>query len=595
MASSRSLVGRRFEPLPLGSIRPEGWLGAQLRIQAEGLSGHLDELWPDVADSGWIGGQSEGWERGPYWLDGVVPLAYLLDDARLQAKVERWCDYILTHQQEDGWLGPLRSASRQGYPHDPWPVYVALKALTQYHEATGDERVPVAIARFLRRLDTLLDEQPLRSWGRMRWADLVLTIHWLWERSREDWLLELAAKVRAQGFDWRYHFDHFAQRERCLPEECDLTTHIVNNAMAIKAPGVWYRQSGDPADRDAALQTIDLLDRYHGQATGVFTGDEHLAGRSPSQGTELCAVVEYMYSLETLLPVLGEPKLADRLERIAYNALPATLTPEMWAHQYDQQANQVVCKVAPERVYTSNGPDSNLFGLEPNFGCCTANLHQGWPKLASHLWMRTPDGGLAAVAYAPSTVRTEVGGRQVEVTLETDYPFGDSLTFRVRADQRVRFQLYLRVPAWAEGPQLVMPDGSRSSPTPGEFHVLDREWERGDVITLRLPAGARLESRHRGAVAISRGPLVYALRLEEEWRQVGGELPAADWEVYPRSSWNYALLVDGANPEADLRFQPGRVGERPFSPDGAPVRVTVKGRQVPEWALERNAAGPVPE
>ncbi|MBC7317423.1 MAG: hypothetical protein H5T70_13450, partial [Chloroflexi bacterium] len=82
MASLRPLA---FEPLPLGSIYPAGWLAHQLRLQAEGLSGHLDEFWPDVAQSAWIGGTAEGWERGPYWLDGLVPLAFLLKDARLQA------------------------------------------------------------------------------------------------------------------------------------------------------------------------------------------------------------------------------------------------------------------------------------------------------------------------------------------------------------------------------------------------------------------------------------------------------------------------------------------------------------------------------
>jgi hypothetical protein len=95
-------------PLPLGAVRPLGWLQRQLRTQADGLSGHLDEFWPDVAESGWIGGHAEGWERGPYWLDGIVPLAVLLGDARLWAKVYRWMDHILAHQQNDGWLGPVR-------------------------------------------------------------------------------------------------------------------------------------------------------------------------------------------------------------------------------------------------------------------------------------------------------------------------------------------------------------------------------------------------------------------------------------------------------------------------------------------------------
>src|SRR5215475_4352514 len=153
-----------------------------------------------------------------------------------------------------------------------------------------------------------------------------------------------------------------------------------------------------------------MLDKFHGQATGMFTCDEHLAGRNPSQGTELCTVVETMFSLEVLTSILGDPKLADRLERIAFNALPATFKPDMCAHQYDQQANQVVCRVAKERVYVNNNEDSNIFGLEPNFGCCTANMHQGWPKFAANLWMSSVDDGLAVAAYAPSVVNSMVKG-----------------------------------------------------------------------------------------------------------------------------------------------------------------------------------------
>ena len=148
-AGEMKLLTPTLIPLPLGSIRPAGWLRDQLRIQADGLSGHLDEFWPDVRDSGWIGGDAEGWERGPYWLDGIVPLAFLLNDTKLLAKARRWMDYILTHQQPDGWLGPCnakRSGNWYGEPYDPWPVFIFLKALTQYAEATEDRRAIPAIA-----------------------------------------------------------------------------------------------------------------------------------------------------------------------------------------------------------------------------------------------------------------------------------------------------------------------------------------------------------------------------------------------------------------------------------------------------------------
>ena len=205
--SADGLVPLTLRPLPLGRVVPRGWLRHQLRLQARGLTGHLDTFWPDVAESGWIGGKAEGWERGPYWLDGVVPLAYLLNDADLLAKVRHWMDYTLTHQQPDGWLGPVQDTATGRYrPYDPWPVFVYLKALTQYQEACGDPRVVPAMSRFFARLEGLLAEEPLYAWGQMRWADLVLSLHWLFERTGEARWLRLAETAHRQGFDWRALF-----------------------------------------------------------------------------------------------------------------------------------------------------------------------------------------------------------------------------------------------------------------------------------------------------------------------------------------------------------------------------------------------------
>ena len=138
--SEPMLRGSALEPLPLGSIRPQGWLKEQLRIQADGLSGHLDEFWPDIKNSAWFGGTAEGWERVPYWLDGLVPLAFVADDPVLKAKVRNAIDYILAHQQADGWLGPVGD-SQKHKAYDVWPLFPLFKAMVQYQQATGDPKI----------------------------------------------------------------------------------------------------------------------------------------------------------------------------------------------------------------------------------------------------------------------------------------------------------------------------------------------------------------------------------------------------------------------------------------------------------------------
>ncbi|MBX3747615.1 MAG: glycoside hydrolase family 127 protein [Verrucomicrobiae bacterium] len=598
-ALSDGLIEPAWRPLPLGSIRPSGWLERQLRIQADGLTGHLDTFWPDVAQSQWFGGQAEGWERAPYWMDGAIPLAWLLGHEALQTRLRGYVDHIVARQRPDGWFAPY-PADAAARPYDLWAILLADKVLVQYHEATGDDWVLKAVIRNLRAVREALERRPLFDWGRFRWFEGLIPVFHAWERTGETWLLELAGTLRRQGFDYRAFYEG-ADVTAPTPRRGLWTfeKHVVNTAMALKAYALAWRLSGDPEDRSFPARMLALLDRHHGQANGMFTGDECLAGRSPTQGTELCAVVEALYSLEWVASVTGDPAIGDRLERMAFNALPAAFAPDMWSHQYDQQANQVQCTVNPDHMWTTNGDDSNIFGLEPHYGCCTANMHQGWPKFAAHLWMRTPEGGLAAVAYAPGEVRLEVGGTPVRVTVDTEYPFRETLRLSVRTEGAVRFPLLLRVPGWTRGATVRVAGGSERGLDPGTYHRLARTWRGTTAIELRFPMSAQVTRRYHGAMSVERGPLVYALRMGETWTRIHEgmphrELPHADFEVRPSTPWNYGLVLDEARPEESLRFEERPVGERPFSPDGAGMVARARARRLPRWSLRHGWAEEVP-
>ena len=593
------LSGNAFAPLPLGSVKPLGWLKRQLRIQADGLTGHLDEFWPDVGpDSGWLGGTGESWERGPYYLDGLLPLAYLLEDEALIAKAKKWADWTLENQRQDGAIGPdpgKRTFRREWQSADWWPNMIMLKALTQYQEATNDPRVIPLMSEYFKYHLKHAFQRPLVRWAEYRWAEEILSIVWLYNRTGDAALLDLARELRKQSFDWRAHFADFQYPRKLQKKETSLKTHVVNNAMAMKTSAVWWQVSGDEADRNAVYRLLDVMDRYHLMPNGVHSGDEHYAGRDPSQGTELCAVVEGMFSCEQLLAVLGDPLFGDRLERVVYNALPATFKPDMWAHQYDQQVNQVMCSVDKSRNWTTNGPDSNIFGLEPNFGCCTANMHQGWPKFVSHLWMATRDEGLAAVVYGPSRVDARVRGDVlVAIIEETDYPFRDTVRLSVHPASTVTFPLLLRIPAWAGDARLTVAGEPVGGVNPGAFHRIEREWKAGDTVELVLPMPLETERHYRDSIVLRRGPTVFSMKIGEDWRKIKGEEPHADWEVYPTTPWNYGLLTDPEDPEALVTVEERPVGEAPFSPGGAPVVLKARARRVPEWKLVNGSAGPLP-
>jgi uncharacterized protein len=611
-AVSRSAVMNRaplqpgaFALLPLGAIEPRGWLQAQLRVQADGLSGHLDEFWPDVGpNSAWLGGNGEGWERGPYYLDGLLPLAYLLDDPRLIAKARPWIEWTLTHQREDGGIGPPKNT-------DWWPNMIMLKVLTQYHEATADPRVIPFMTRYFAHHAAELDARPLKEWAIYRWHDELVSVLWLYNRTGGAKLLDFARRLHTQGFDWPRQFANFTYTSKVTKADAKLNTHVVNNAMALKHSGVWWLVTGAEADKQAVARQFEMMDRYHLLPSGVHSGDEHYAGRNPSQGTELCAVVEGMFSIEQLIAILGDAALGDRLEKIAFNALPGAFDATMWAHQYDQQPNQVLCSLRP-RQWSSNGPESNIFGLEPHFGCCTSNFHQGWPKLVSSLWMATADGGLAATAYAPNEVNTTVrGGVAVKIAEDTRYPFREEIALTITPAKEVAFPLLLRIPGWLEGDAVITINGVKETsqgdarPRPNTFHRIERTWKPGDVVRVTFGMTVRSTRWFNDSIALERGPLVFSLEIGEDWRKLTAGMknparpPAVDWEVHPTTPWNYALAINPDDLARSVKVvQPELSTPKEthyFSRQQNPIELRVGARRVESWQMVEGSADAPPQ
>ncbi len=597
-AGPGKLAAGAFTPLPLGEILPAGWLKRQLQIQADGMGGHLDEVWEDVGpNSGWLGGKGESWERGPYFLDGLLPLAWQLDDPVLKAKAMKFIDWTLNNQQPNGMIGPAGN-------NDWWPRMVMLKVLAQYHDASSDPRVMPVLTRYFHFQLASLPGRPLADWGKHRWQDEVLIVEWLYDRTADPKLLELGALLEQQGFDWVTLFKNYkytTPTTKAFLSSTDtggnkpegMQTHGVNNGQALKTAAVRFRMNHDPAEHETYQRQVATLDRYHGMPNGMFSCDEHLAGLDPSHGTELCTVVETMFSMEVALAVFGDAKIGDRIEKIAYNALPGTFTDNMWGHQYDQQPNQIQVSLN-SKPWTTNGPESNLFGLEPNFGCCTANFHQGWPKLTSSLWMRTPEDGLVAALYAPCEVTTKVRGQRVHLKEETDYPFRDTVRINVTPEKVIDFALHLRVPEWADRASLSVNGGSAGATlTPGTFAEVKRTWKAGDVVELKLPMKPQVTRWFNQSVAVSRGPLVFSLHPGESWVKLRERGLPSDWQVFPERAWNYALAVDEAS-AAMLEVVEAPVGARPFAAADPAVRIRVRGRRLNAWRSEDGVAGPVP-
>ena len=564
-------------------VKPSGWLKKQLQIQADGLNGNLDKVWPDVRDSAWIGGSCEGWERVPYWLDGFIPLAYLLEDEELISRAKRYIDAILDSQNEDGWICPCKEEDRAEY--DTWAVLLISKVLCLYGDYSGDERIVPAVSNCLKNFNSHINRNTLRDWGAARWFEGLIAVQWLYEKTHEEWLLSLAKKLRVQGFDWRALF------QTCLLDDCvdewEYYSHVVNIAMMLKSEALWSLFD-DIDPEEFADMALMVLDEKHGMAIGHFSGDENLSGNAPIQGAELCSIVELMFSYEYLFATTGNPKWIDRLELLAFNSLPAAVSPDMWSHQYDQMVNQVACFPMSKQPFRTNNNVAHTFGLEPHFGCCTSNFGQGFPKFARTTFMKT-EQGIASCALSPSVVATELDGVAVSCELTTEFPFRDTLVYRITTEKPVTFVFAIRIPSYIKQASI---DGKRVEP--GTFVEVQKEWNGTCEILVTLVFETEIVNRPEQMICIRRGPLFYSIPIAEKWEKVeyvehGVErkFPYCDYYIYPQSKWNYALVSDEfVVSEHDF--------VAPFTPGNPPISMMANMCEIP-WGFNYGHCDRVPE
>ena len=561
----------KYKFFTTNEIKPTGWLKKQLEIQANGLCGNLDKVWPDVRDSAWIGGDREGWERVPYWLDGFVPLAYLLDDKDMISRAKKYIDAIISAQKDDGWICPCADNERDNY--DTWAVLLICKVLCLYCDCSKDNSVVEVIKKCLKQFNLHINNHTLRNWGAARWFEGLISIYWLYEKTGEKWLLTLAKKLRIQGFDWRNLFETYLLDD--CTDEWEYYSHIVNIAMMLKSEALWSLFGECDAEEFTNI-ALEYLDKKHGTVIGHFNGDENLSGNSPIQGAELCSIVELMYSYEILFSITGNIKWLDRLEMFAYNSLPAAVSPDMWTHQYDQMINQVASFPMSKQPFRTNNNEAHLFGLEPHFGCCTANFGQGFPKLALSTFFKT-EKGIASCVLSPSTVETEINGVKVVCELATEYPFRGTLKYIIKTDAPVEFSLFIRIPTFAKSAEI-----DKTEVKCGEFAEISREWNGTSEIEVNLDFETEIVSRPENMVCVRRGALIYSIPIKEKWEKVeytkdGVErkYPYCDYYIYPQSKWNYAL--------ADDKFELSEQEfDAPFNPGNPPITLTAEIVEI-EW------------
>ena len=595
--------------LPLGAIKPQGWLKEMLVRQKNGATGNLDKLYPLVMNerNGWLGGDGDQWERGPYWIDGLLPLAYILDDKELIAKTKPWVEWAIKSQQPDGYFGPSTD-----YPHQPglqrdnsrdwWPKMVVLKILKQYYSATGDQRVISLMTNYFKYQLKELPQKPLNNWtfwAKFRGGDNLMVVYWLYNITGDKFLLDLGELIHKQTFDFT---NAFLNTDMLSTQG---SIHCVNLAQGMKEPVIYYQHHSEQKYLDAMKKGFQDIRKYNGLAHGLYGGDEALHGNIPTQGSELCSAVEMMFTLESGLEITGNPDYADHIEKIAFNALPAQTTDDYMGRQYFQQANQVMVTRLMRNFADNHGGTDVCFGLLSGYPCCTSNMHQGWPKFTQNLWYATADKGLAALVYAPSEVKALVAnGTEVSFKEETNYPFEESIRFTLSVNaktKQVSFPFHLRIPAWCRQGTVKINGQEFQKADSSSIVKIERSWKSGDVVELLLPMHVFKNKWFENSMSVERGPITYALKIGQEFKTVINTKDPVDFgktyiEVRPTTPWNFGIF-DVANVKMNDIYKvekTGASGNFPWNLENAPIQLRTKAKRIPSWQLYNESAGPLP-
>ncbi len=592
-----------FRSLPLGTVQAERWLEHQALLLAENITQDFERLSPDCKAtgedrSGWLGGTGESWERGPYYVRGLVAMAYVLNSEPLKEQAQKWIDWALESQTESGAFGPYAENPAEV---DYWSLMPMLMALEMYADATGDERVLPFLQRYFDWQYEALKTRPLSSWGAERGGDNILAVYWYMEKTGDRSYEGLCELLYEQTANWESRYD---------AEAWSGTYHIVNIQESFKLFPILYALTGEEHYLDTYYTGLENLYMAAGRADGMSNGDEVNRDILATHGSETCAVVERMLCDEIALVLLRDASIADHLEEITYNALPQQLLPDGRGQVYFTMENQIDASLG-NRGFSSDGGDRSVYGAPGGFPCCVHNYQMGWPLFIASMWMATSDGGLAVGAYGPGHVTATVGsGTRLTLTESTDYPYEDTVTLHIEADKTDTYPLYLRVPSWCDAEDVTVKVNGETVPgayRSGAYFSLTAEWKSGDTVELTFPRRLTVEYGENNSISVRYGGVLFALALNEDrarldynplsWSNKVGNHRYSSYAYTTQDDWNLVLSdLNLADLTQSLTVTEKDISSRmTFEQRNAPITITATARLMPSWQRTAyNTAGALP-
>lgn len=623
VAGAKVKTWAKLQELPLGSIRPDGWLLRGLELERNGLMGRLDEMafpfnteaWltrhpvgpdPHVARRNRWWAEGWNWAMTSKWLEGTLRCGYLLADHGLIEKASKRINYNLEHQDQDGTFGPqfLTTAAVKGHVSGYTFAEFLHVLMTQY-SATSDERIIQALKRYFQ--DGVRGLSAIPQGGELsgKAADYqIVTALWLYQQTGDQTFLDHARAAFAVNGE--------SDLKELLSERRN-TGHGCYWLMQKTIAASMYICTGEQRYLDAVINAYRKLERDQMLIGGVPSSSEVLRGNTALDSAEGCNNTYYPLALKYLLRATGNAAYADKIERAIFNSLPGAMTADFRAHQYLSSSNQVVADGKSNHAQSDNPAAKGriqLMAYRPVHACpcCAANMPRALPNFVSWMFQKDDRGALTAVLYGSCEVTTTVGEAQKEITISqrTDYPFSERIEFHIGTTEPVSFAFRLRIPGWCQGAQILVNGTSALDGIgPGEFATVSREFHNNDKVMLVLPMDVKLSHWPRGGIGLERGPLVYALRIKEDQRKApdiipnqyeAEELYGTDefpgWDMYAASPWNYALALDKKNLAAAVKVVNQGMSSEPWSIANAPIELQVLARRVSGWKIGKDGLTP---
>ena len=566
-----------FLPLPIGDIKPGGWLEDWAERAVSGITGHLDgysltfeEAWKGKSfsfESYGANPDGTGWplEQCAYWLDGAVKMAYILNDTVLINKVSKRLDIVVDGVLNGGdsfiyWVkdnGVKGNSKEDSFTanFNTWAHSHMGRALVAYYRATHDPKILRALVKVYKQypLGDLVNFESLT--GACNIDAMSETYLFSGDPVILDSLVSFSNRPSYKTVTKNWDKGVFSEGHGVIYYE---------NA---RIPALLYPWTGNPVDLRASVKAIEWGEENHMLPVGICSSEEYHAGIGSTRNIETCNVAASGWTHFWLLRATGEGDYADRMEKVFFNAAPAPVDREFKTMCYYQSMNRY-SKSLPGEPPEHPGKNAYLFS-ETGHGplCCVGNLNRVLPNYISNMWMATTDGGLAATLYGPCKLTTVLGGdNPVEIDCRTNYPFEEKIDLSVSPGKGMEFPLYIRVPAWCRKSGIKI---NGKTHAPGQivdgFVKILRKWDKGDKVSIHFPMEINVMqgketpypqinyfSNSRGLAkdttinnpfaCVYYGPLLFSLPIPD--KDPNNEVPG--------SKFNYAL--DVANIEKDIQI-----------------------------------------